>query len=353
MREKLKVILLLLLCMVFFTGCSSSCKMDGCENERIEESKYCTEHVCVVEECLNGKAGENYCSEHFNCAVENCTEERVLNGEYCITHKCNVDDCNNIKKGEQYCKKHQCLTEGCNNIRIGENYCEEHYKCELCENERYIGAQYCKEHKCETCEKVAVSGKPYCEEHACDVKDCVNKRLVGTSEYCSAHKAEMDAKAAAEKEAAKKKALAKLKVKYDEFEETTWYQPQSAPKYINRNAFYPYIGLSDSGHAWLRWKMVYKGDRWIFFEKIIINIDGEKVTKTFSYSEVKRDNNTEVWEYVDIPVTSYDISTLKSIAESTKTTIRFEGDERHYDRQITQNEKNGIKDILAAYEYLK
>jgi len=193
MREKLKVILLLLLCMVFFTGCSSSCKTDGCENERIEDSKYCTEHVCAVEECSNGKIGENYCSEHFNCAVENCAEERILNGAYCITHKCNVVDCKDIKKGESYCKKHQCLTEGCNNIRIGENYCEEHYKCELCGNERYIGAQYCKDHKCsysagaKFCNNVIVKNTKYCQDHLCNVSNC-KKSIIGDSEYCSEHK---------------------------------------------------------------------------------------------------------------------------------------------------------------------
>ena len=142
-------------------------------------------------------------------------------------------------------------------------------------------------------------------------------------------------------------------MEYDEFDETTWYYPQSAPQYINRKAFYPYIGHKDSGSTWLRWLVVYCADDWIFFDKIIINVDGEKYTKTFEYGEIERDNDYgDVWEYVDMSVSESDKALLKKIANSKKTVVRFEGDQYHYDKTITQNEKYGITDILTAYDYL-
>jgi len=88
-------------------------------------------------------------------------------------------------------------------------------------------------------------------------------------------------------------------------------------------------------------------------DKIIINVDGEKYTKTFEYGEIERDNDYgDVWEYVDMSVSESDKALLKKIANSKKTVVRFEGDQYHYDKTITQNEKYGITDILTAYDYL-
>lgn len=188
----------------------------------------------------------------------------------------------------------------------------------------------------------------YCDKHTCATKFCANPIVLG-SKYCeSCQKNKYEAEA---KEAKQEKALSKLKSKYDQFDEVTWYEPQCAPKYINANAFYIYIGKNEYT-SWLRWKMVYFGDDWIFFDKIIINVDGENYTKTFDYSEVNRDNNADVWEYVDISVSNSDQELLEKIANSKKTTIRFQGDQHHYDREITQNEKYGITDVLTAYKGL-
>lgn len=86
MKKRLVVMMLLVSCIALLAGCSSTCKVEGCQNEPVEKSKYCTEHVCLEPGCFNGKAGANYCEEHFACAVEECTAERLLNGEYCAAH---------------------------------------------------------------------------------------------------------------------------------------------------------------------------------------------------------------------------------------------------------------------------
>ena len=81
-----KIAILLLLCMLIFTGCSSTCKADGCESERIEGAKYCTEHICAEADCVEGRVGENYCKTHFKCATEYCEDERKLDSQYCVEH---------------------------------------------------------------------------------------------------------------------------------------------------------------------------------------------------------------------------------------------------------------------------
>lgn len=61
-----------------------------------------------------------------------------------------------------------------------------------------------------------------------------------------------------------------------------------------------------------------------------------------------------MWEYADVGATDEDIQLFKSIAASGETIIRFEGDDgKRYDLTVSQADKNAIKDVLAAYEYLK
>lgn len=254
--------------------------------------------------------------------------------------------------GAQYCIEHTCVVEECNNIKADwatTGYCEKH-ACPVKECYQLVaeGSSYCEKHTCKTegCFESNLPNINYCSEHGCSIEGCSNIKEAD-SEICLKHQEE--------KEANRKKALAKLISTHDQFQETTWYEPQCKPEYINRNAFYLYMGESTSestkGHTWLRWKMVYFGDEWIFFDEVIINVDGENYTKTFEYFDVEHDNNISgVWEYVDIPLEDEDIPLLKAIANSQKTLIRFQGDQNRYDREITQNEKYGIMDVLNAYE---
>ena len=154
-----------------------------------------------------------------------------------------------------------------------------------------------------------------------------------------------------EKNEQKQNALSKFRTEYDKVSGTTWYYPASAPQYINNNACYIYMGAegADRPRYWLRWIMSYAGNDWIFFDNIIISIDGTNYYKTFDYFEVNRDNYGGVWEYVDIPVASEDIEILNAIVNSDQTIIRFQGDTHRYDKTVTQSEKDGIQAILEAY----
>ena len=148
-------------------------------------------------------------------------------------------------------------------------------------------------------------------------------------------------------------ATAKLKSETDKVEGTTWYKAKVNPDYANvRSYALPYIGTS-SGFTWLRLKYLYTGDSWIFFKSITISVDGKRYEAEFSYWDVERDNNTDVWEWVDVSATDADIEMLKAIANSKETIVRFRGDQYHYDLVVSQSDKNGIKDVLAAYEAMK
>ncbi len=155
------------------------------------------------------------------------------------------------------------------------------------------------------------------------------------------------------KEAKLQRALSRLRIQTDEVEGITWYLSKSEPYYADSRSYVmPYIGKS-STNTWLKLRYHYTGKEWVFFDTVTIVIDDEKYEKSFSSFEVKRDHDTEVWEYVHTYPSREDIDMLKKIASSKETVIRFKGDTKHFDFTVSQNDKNGITDVLTAYELLK
>lgn len=407
---------LALLLLLTFTACGKKCAIEGCENKPLKAKEYCeihtcsvdecyqavvaggkvcTDHVCTARNCLLVKAegseyceqhtclmlgcyelvldGSKYCREH-TCAVEGCFERVKTNSTRCKDHSCAYDGCPDEPiEGEKYCTKHTCSVEGClNQVAPAKPYCLEH-ECgkAACKNPHVSGGRYCEEHTCaaEGCLNRVAHAKPYCLEHECREAACVNPHISGgeyctehtckkqgcfaekvisnMDDYCSKHHAEM-----AKKE--RQAALAKLRKKYDKVEGITWYKPQNYPYYSNSRSYVlPYIGVRDSGYAWLRLVFHYTGDDWIFFEKITVSVDGQNYTKVFNYFEVTRNNGGgDVWEYVDITPSSADIQMLKNIAASKETIVRFQGENYHYDLTIKSADKTAITSVLNAYNLM-
>lgn len=157
-------------------------------------------------------------------------------------------------------------------------------------------------------------------------------------------------------DAAGKAAISKLKKSTDEVEGITWYEPSCMPTYTNSRCYVlPYIG-ERGGTYWLRCKVDYAANDWVFFDHIIINIDGEKRdTISFGYSDVTRSTyvGAKLCEVADFAPTTNQVNLLRDISTSKKTIIRFEGSDYHYDMTVSDKDKQGIKEVLDAYEYLK
>jgi len=87
------------------------------------------------------------------------------------------------------------------------------------------------------------------------------------------------------------------------------------------------------------------------------NIDGERETLELkSYEKIKFDYGyKDYYETFDANIDLYKnrITLLKNIANSKKTIIRFEGERSYKDREISEQEKEGMEAIFLAYEYLK
>lgn len=159
-------------------------------------------------------------------------------------------------------------------------------------------------------------------------------------------------------EAAKKAfeaAKSRLRSEYDQVQKITFYYSKNTPVYADtRCTVIPYIGQYDQGTTFLLGFFHYTGDYWVFFKKVTISIDGKNTVKSFSYFDITRDNEWgKVWEYVHFDPTQSDIDLFIKIADSKQTIVRFEGDDHYHDYVVSSKDKEGIKDILAVYDYWK
>ena len=151
------------------------------------------------------------------------------------------------------------------------------------------------------------------------------------------------------------------RVEYDKMQGITWYMHNSMPEYIDtRSYLIPYIGVSDSGNAWICIRYNYTGDDWIFWRNATVMADSKKdYLIPSSYYDIVHDNDAGlVWEWYDdcldynAAMDSSDIDMLNRIANSAETIVRFQGNDYYYDLTITQGDKALIRDVLTFYEKL-
>ena len=143
-----------------------------------------------------------------------------------------------------------------------------------------------------------------------------------------------------------------LRKRVDDIEKTTWFEAKETPKTLDQNSFHIYIGLKDGVAPWLRMRIQYSGEDWLFVQGCKVKADDS--VYSIPISEVKRDNNMEgVYEWIDNPVDQEGFSLVGAIARSKQTKLRLVGANDHAnDREITKQEKEAISLVLEAFKGL-
>ncbi|MEY8800204.1 hypothetical protein AB9K35_07800 [Leisingera sp. XS_AS12] len=147
----------------------------------------------------------------------------------------------------------------------------------------------------------------------------------------------------------KRAAIAKrLRRETDEFNGTTWLTHPNEPRYMDtRSHLSVYAGEKD-GKVWLRMRLVYTADTWLFVKSAMFNIDGRIVPLVDA--EWKRDNDSEIWEWVDVIIDDDRRNLLELIANSKKTVVRFEGRQYYDNVTIREKDKQIIRDMFTFEE---
>lgn len=147
--------------------------------------------------------------------------------------------------------------------------------------------------------------------------------------------------------------LKKLKKKYDDVDGITWYENPYFTHYNNKNLTSIYIGHQGNS-LWLRLKMSYQGDDWIFFDQAYLSYDGNTKQLFFNEYEDKKTENSGggVWEWIDVQVTADTEAFLRDFAKSKNAKMRLSGKYTRT-RNLSLDERRGIIDILNGYDALQ
>lgn len=142
-------------------------------------------------------------------------------------------------------------------------------------------------------------------------------------------------------------ALSNMRTEYDDIKGITWYYDKSSSKYARDNNVYLYIGKDKDSSVFLRFRVQYASEDWLFIEKYIFKTDNETIE--YEPSEVKRDNNLNIWEWSDESLNKANFSIVKKIISSNVCKLRYEGDKYYNDRVISSQEKKAFQNVLDAY----
>lgn len=147
--------------------------------------------------------------------------------------------------------------------------------------------------------------------------------------------------------------LNKLKKETDDVSGITWYRQSYFTHYNNKNLTSIYMGQKDDS-IWLRLRMSFEGDNWIFFEHAYLSYEGNTIEIAFDeYDEKESDNNGgSVWEWIDVQVTNDILKFLRNCMNSPEAKMRLSG-KYTKTRTLTENERKGIIDIINGYDALK
>lgn len=151
-------------------------------------------------------------------------------------------------------------------------------------------------------------------------------------------------------EAEKLKSLNKLRKKFDDVSGITWYRNPYFTHYTNSNGVSIYIGKHNEGQPWVRLMMSYSDSDWLFFERAFLSYEGNTIEIEFDrYRNKETDHNGgKIWEWIDVTADDSIIKYLWEFSNSKEPKVRYTG-KYTKTRNLSFNEKQGIKDVLMGY----
>ncbi len=154
-----------------------------------------------------------------------------------------------------------------------------------------------------------------------------------------------------ERERAMAEATRNLSKSTDEMREIDWFYDMFTPRSNNTRNIHAYIGKKGS-KVWLRFKMSYNADDWLFVESVSFKVDGEDFSLNYGrFDDWERDNaGGGIWEWKDVSMDAQSWELVRKIADSKETMMRYNGRQYYSDREVSSAEKRALKKIILAYE---
>jgi len=137
----------------------------------------------------------------------------------------------------------------------------------------------------------------------------------------------------------------------DEIEGTSSYR-SSSKKYAQPGVrAFATIFQRDGSRPTLSLQFLYFASDWIFFEEVVVNVDGENTRFSPGYSAVSRSSGSgDVYE--SWSARQYDTELLTSIGNSETTIVRLAGDTSKRDYELSSEDRREMLEVVMAYEWL-
>ena len=136
-----------------------------------------------------------------------------------------------------------------------------------------------------------------------------------------------------------------LVVIYDKVQEVRWYGTTEWKQ--GWAGVFLYIGKEANVPPWL--KLIFRNhdDRWVFAKKVLIKADESLFTMV--PTKWKRYNDSSVYEEADFVVEKLEHSIIMKMVNARSLILRFEGDDRYRDLNVSASMKRNLQKILDAY----
>lgn len=150
-----------------------------------------------------------------------------------------------------------------------------------------------------------------------------------------------------------KKLLSKFIIIKDDFltEKVSWYKPNNAPKYVNQNGFYIYFNFVLGKPKYLRLRIQYYAEDWLFIKKIQFLID-EKPYEYFPTIMQQDNDGGYIWEVADNLILYKDKEFIYALANAKEAKMKLIGSKYYDIRNISASQIEGIKNTITLYNSL-
>jgi hypothetical protein len=153
-------------------------------------------------------------------------------------------------------------------------------------------------------------------------------------------------------DSAKVKELSKFfRQKKDEFSNYNriWFEPNSAPKYTNKNGLYCYFLTENGMPSNLRFRFQYYAEEWLFFSRIQFSIDGTAYEYIPNDTETDSGDGGKIWEWCDQALTASDKELFYALANANSAKIKIIGRQYHDTKVVSTEQIKDIKRTLDLY----
>lgn len=140
-----------------------------------------------------------------------------------------------------------------------------------------------------------------------------------------------------------------VRMSYEAEEDITWIYDPKTTQSTNRNSFHLYIGTKDNEY-WVQFRVQYRGLRKLSMLGYTVKTDNNSYTFSPEGDIQSGQEGRIIWEWFDQKYAEKEHEMIEDILSSDSAELILIGSKGNFEREITADEKEALKNILEAYK---